>query len=304
MPSANFRRVLVVGAGTMGSQIALLCAMRGLEVVVLDVEAAALERARISMARFADELAAAGHLAANQRTRVLDAVDMTLDTAYAARNADLVSESVPEDPQLKAQVFTELHLACPAHTVFTTNASSLVPSMLAPASGRPDRFAALHFNQPLIFVSIVEVMPHPGTAAAVVERLVAFVRGLGLVPIRLAGEHHGYVLNALVNAVNREALTLAANGLVSIEDIDRSWMNATKMRAGPFGIMDHVGLDVVWTITDYWARQLHDDQLRANAALVRTYVDRGALGVKTGRGFYTYPRPAFEQAAFARGTME
>jgi 3-hydroxybutyryl-CoA dehydrogenase len=106
------------------------------------------------------------------------------------------------------------------------------------------------------------------------------------------------VFNAMYSALNREAITLAQQGVASIEDIDRAWMHVTKAPVGPLGALDAIGLDTVWTITDYWARQLNDDQLRANARFLRAYVDRGDVGVKSGRGFYTYPDPAYSQPGF------
>ena len=102
----------------------------------------------------------------------------------------------------------------------------------------------------------------------------------------------------MYSALNSAAITLAQQGVASIEDIDRSWMLITKTPVGPLGALDGVGLDTVWTITDHWARRLGDPQLRANAAFLKEYIDRGDLGVKTGRGFYTYPDPAYARPGF------
>ena len=301
MQIEDVRRVLIVGAGTMGQQIGLQCAMHGYEVVLHDIEPSALERAFRQVTLYADELAAAGALGPADAERVLGAIVTTAELSEAAEDVDLVSESVPEDPELKGRVFAELHRLCPERTVFTTNTSSLVPSMFAVATGRPDRFAALHFHQPVWSSNVADVMPHPGTSADTVELLVAFARRIGQIPIRLGKEHHGYVLNSMLNAVNREALTLAANGVVPLEEVDRAWMGVMKMPVGPFGIMDAIGLDTVLDITDLWARTLGDAQLRANADFVKPYVDRGELGVKSGRGFYTYPAPAYALPGFVEG---
>jgi 3-hydroxybutyryl-CoA dehydrogenase len=102
----------------------------------------------------------------------------------------------------------------------------------------------------------------------------------------------------MYGALNTAAIALAQRGVASIEDIDRSWMHITKASVGPLGALDAVGLDTVWTITDYWARRLDDGQLRANAAFLKEYIDRGDLGVKTGRGFYNYPDPAYARPGF------
>jgi len=216
----------------------------------------------------------------------------------AAAEVDLVSESVPEDPELKGRVLGQFNELCPQRTIFTTNSSTLLPSMFAAATGRPDRFAALHFHIPVWSSNVVDVMPHPGTSAETTELLLAFARRIGQIPIRLRKENFGYVFNALYTAINREALTLVTNGIASVEDVDRAWIGIMKMPIGPFGMLDGVGLDTVWHITDYWARQLGDPQIRANADFVRTYLDRGRLGVKSGAGFYDYPDPAYAAPGF------
>jgi 3-hydroxybutyryl-CoA dehydrogenase len=162
--------------------------------------------------------------------------------------------------------------------------------MFAEASGRPDRLASLHFHQPVWSANVVDVMPHPGTSEETIEVLLGFAERIGQVPVHLLRESPGYVFNAMYNALNREAITLAANGVASIEDIDLAWTTVTKMPNGPFGMLDHVGIDTAWHITDYWARALNDPQLTRNAAFLKGYLDRGRAGTKTGAGFYDYPR--------------
>ncbi|MFN8137475.1 MAG: 3-hydroxyacyl-CoA dehydrogenase [Propionicimonas sp.] len=288
MDADDIRTVLVVGAGTMGQQIALQCAAHGFVVTLLDTEQAALDRARARLDALAGHVASDPAFAHTDVVADVARISATTDPAEAAHEADLVSESVPEDPGLKGRVFAELHRLCPARTIFATNTSSLVPSLFADATGRPDRLAALHFHQPVWSATIVDVMPHPGTSPETVETLVGFAGRIGQVPIRLLRESPGYVFNAMYNALNREAITLAANGVATVEDIDRAWTTVTKMPNGPFGMLDHVGIDTAWHITDYWARTLGDAQLTRNAAFLKGYLDQGRAGVKSGRGFYDY----------------
>lgn len=288
MDADDIRTVLVVGAGTMGQQIALQCAAHGFAVTLLDTEQAALDRARARLDALAGHVASDPAFAHTDVVADVARISATTDPAEAAHAADLVSESVPEDPALKGRVFAELDRLCPARTIFATNTSSLVPSLFADATGRPDRLAALHFHQPVWSATIVDVMPHPGTSPETVETLVGFAGRIGQVPIRLLRESPGYVFNAMYNALNREAITLAANGVATVEDIDRAWTTVTKMPNGPFGMLDHVGIDTAWHITDYWARTLGDAQLTRNAAFLKGYLDQGRAGVKSGRGFYDY----------------
>ena len=292
------RRVLVIGSGTMGLQIGLQCATHGYEVVLYDNEPAALEAGMDRLRAYADELVATGFVDPAGRDRAMASVVTTSDPVTAAADVDLVSESVPEDPRLKGRVLGQFNALCPERTVFTTNTSTLVPSMFAAATGRPGRFAALHFHGPVWSSNVVDVMPHAGTLPATTELLLAFARRIGQIPIHVRRESHGYVFNAMYNAVNREAISLAANGVASVEDVDRAWMGIFKMPIGPFGMLDGVGLDTVWHITDYWARQSGNAQLRTNAAFVRAYVERGCLGVKSGEGFYRYPNPSYGEPGF------
>jgi 3-hydroxybutyryl-CoA dehydrogenase len=298
MQIEDVRRVAIVGAGTMGQQIGFQCAGHGYDVVLYDVDASALEAARSRIATYAEGLEAGGAITPELRASAEARIAMTADVATAAQDADLLSEAVPEDPDLKGRVLAEFNTACPPRTIFLTNTSTLVPSQFAAATGRADRLLALHFHLPVWINNLVDVMPHPGTDPEVTQLVLAFARSIGQLPVQLHREHNGYVFNSMYSALNRAAITLAQQGVASIEDIDRSWMHITKAPVGPLGALDAVGLDTVWTITDYWARQLGDPQLRANAAFLKEYVDRGDLGVKAGRGFYTYPDPDYARPGF------
>ncbi len=296
------RRVMIEGGGTMGRQIAFQCAAHGYEVVIHDVDQAALDAAPGWIAGHARKLANAGAIDDQQLAAALSRISVTADRVSAAADADLVSEAIPEDPDLKGKVLGELGALCPERTIFATNTSTLLPSQFAKATGRPDRVIALHFHLPVWWCNLADVMPHAGTAPEVTELVTEFARRIGQVPIVLHREHNGYVFNAMFSALNREAITMAQQGVSSVEDIDRAWMLVMKAPAGPFGALDAVGLDTAWRISAYWARQLPSDpQLRLNAEFLRAYVDRGELGVKSGKGFYSYPDPAFARTGFTEG---
>lgn len=297
----DVRRVLIVGSGTMGQQIGLQCALHGLDVTLLDVDPGALEGAMGRIRSVADGLVVAGQIGADRRDAARGRIATTTDVAAAATEADLVSESVPEDPRLKGRVLGELDALCPPRTIFTTNTSTLLPSMFADATGRPDRFAALHFHLPVWSANVVDVMPHPGTAPETTELLLAFARRIGQIPILLRQESSGYVFNAMYAAINDKAIGLVANGIASVEDVDRAWMGIMKMPIGPFGMLDGVGIDTAWHITEFWASRTGDPQTRRNADFLKRYVDRGCVGLKSGEGFYRYPSPAYADPGFLLG---
>ncbi len=294
------RRILAIGAGTMGHQIGFLCAMNGYDVIVYDVAPDIFEATRKRLAQLADQFVKRGRLPAGEKAAVLGRITFTSDAKAAAAEVDIVTESVPEDPKLKGRVFAEFNRLCPARTVFTTNTSTLVPSMFAEATGRPDRFLAFHFHD-ILLTDVVDVMPHPGTSTESMELIRAFAARLHQTVIVLERENFGYVFNAMLSDLFKSALTLASNGVAVVEDIDRAWMGVLQSPAGPFGMMDKVGLDTVWKISDYWAKSTGNAQLAANAAFLKTYIDDGRLGVKSGAGFYSYPSPLYHQPGFLTG---
>jgi 3-hydroxybutyryl-CoA dehydrogenase len=287
----DIRHVLVVGAGTMGRQISLQCATHGYDVTLYDIAQEALEAATGQLKEYAAHLVAWGRLTQQEADAALARITTTNNAKQAAAQADLLSESVPEDPRLKGRVFAQFNKLCPSHTIFTTNSSELLPSLMAEKTGRPDKFAALHFHQHVWEANVADIMPHPGTSKATMELLRAFAESIGQIPIVLKKEHPAYVFNHMLNALSEAALDLAVNNVASIEDIDCAWTGVMKTMVGPFGILDVVGLDLVWQISDMFAKSSGDPQIQARADFLKQYVDKGWLGVKSGRGFYNYTNP-------------
>ncbi len=287
----------------MGQQIAFQCAISGYEVVVYDVEPAIFEISLKRIAKLAASFRKSGRLTPEEAEASLKRIQCSSHPEDAAKDADFVSESVPEDPALKARVFSQFNKLCPARTIFTTNTSTLIPSMFAEATGRPDRFAAFHFHDVRV-TSIVDIMPHSGTSAETLALIQDFAARIGQVAILLKKENYGYVFNAMLTEVFNAAQSLAAGNVAGVEDIDRAWMGIMHTPIGPFGMMDSIGLDTVWKVTDFWAKKRKNPQALANAAFMKNYVDQGRLGVKCGRGFYQYPGPAFAAPHFLSGNEE
>jgi 3-hydroxybutyryl-CoA dehydrogenase len=292
----DIRHVFVIGAGTMGRRIALRCAAEGYEVAVYDISPEVLTKAAEQMRNEAAEQVQDKHLTPEGSKAALARVKFTSNREDAA-TADLVSESVPEDPDLKAKVFAQFAEVCPPRTIFTTNTSTLAPSAYASATGRPDRFAALHFYG-VWTGKLVDVMPHPGTSPETISLLREFAKKIGQVPLVFKVELPSYVGNHFMAAVIPVAMKLVINGVASFEDVDRAAMGILGMQMGPFGILDFDALDFIW----------HQQQKAAEAGdaeskicadwLKKEYVDKGLLGKKSGGGFYTYPNPAFERPGF------
>ncbi len=296
----DIKRVLILGAGTMGQQIGLQCAMYGYDVVYYDLTQEILDKALKRVAKLGSWYVSIGLLTEDKLHDALARISATPDPAKAARDADFISESVPEDPQLKGKIFAQFNKLCPERTIFTTNTSMLVPSMFAEATGRPEKLVALHFHDTRS-TNVVDVMPHQGTDPEVTRLVHDFAVSIGQIVIMLRRESNGYVFNTMLSSLFTSALTLASHNIATIEDIDRSWMGVMHTPMGPFGIMDQIGLSTVWTITDYWAKKTGDVQAQANADFLKQYVDKGHLGFKTNRGFYSYPDPVYSDEDFLSG---
>jgi 3-hydroxybutyryl-CoA dehydrogenase len=299
----DMKRVLILGAGTMGQQIGLQCAMYGYDVVYHDLSQEILDKAMKRVAKLGSWYVSKGRLTKESLEHTLAKISATPDPAKAAQDVDLISESVPEDPELKGEVFGRFHKLCPERTIFTTNTSMLVPSMFAEATGRPEKLVALHFHD-LRANNVADLMPHPGTDPEVTELVHDFAVSIGQIVIVLHREHSGYVFNSMLSSLISSALTLASQDVATVEDIDRSWMGVMHTSMGPFGIMDQIGLSTVWAITDYWAKKTGDAQAQANADFLKQYVDKGHLGFKTNRGFYSYPSPVYTDRKFLSGKKE
>lgn len=301
MKAKDIKRVLVVGAGNMGQQIGALCATHGLEVVLYDIKQEMLDASMARTGRLMNYFLKAGKTNKEGAEEALGRMSFTSNIEEAAEGADLMSESVPEDPELKGRVFSMFNSLCPQHTIFTTNTSTLLPSMFADATGRPQKFLALHFHDVRV-TDIVDVMAHPGTSEETFKLVVEFAIRIGQVPVILKRENPGYVFNYMLTALFKAAQTLAANGVTTVEEIDRAWMGVLHTNIGPFGLMDSIGTDAVWKVTDYWAKESEDEQEKKNARFLKQLVDRGHLGQKSGRGFYSYPEPAYSKPGFIRGS--
>lgn len=298
MKVEDIRKILVVGVGKMGQMIALQCARCGYEVVAYDAFSKSLETARVQIPALAADLVARQKMTPEDAEAALSRIHYTSHPEDGA-DADLLSESVVEDVELKAKVFGQFHQICQPKAVFTTNTSTLLPSMWAEATGRPAQFAALHFLD-AFDAPLVDIMPHPGTSPEIVELLAAFAKRIKQVPLIFKKEYRGYVSNAIFGAMNDMAFKLVfMDKVASVEDVDRAVMIHLRMPAGIFGLLDRIGLDTIWHVMESNAKTSSDPGAQQFAdEFKQLYIDKGWLGVKSGRGFYTYPDPAYLRPEF------
>ena len=286
-------KVLILGAGTLGLRVGLQCAISGFETTIYDISEKALDTAIKTQASILKMLIRNERLTEAQAEEAKGRLTFTTDPEAAADDADFLSESVTENLELKRKVWAQFGALCPDKTIFTTNTSYLLGSQIADASGRPERFCNFHFHD-VFYSNVVDVMPHAGTEAWINDLLMELGEKLWQTPVFVQKENTGYIFNYMLMALLGAAGSLRTLDIGSIEDIDRSWMGNFKMEMGPFGILDTVGLDTAWHITSNHP----DKKSQAFAALLKSYIDEGKLGVKTGEGFYTYPNPRFKEEGF------
>jgi 3-hydroxyacyl-CoA dehydrogenase len=227
-------------------------------------------------------------------------VSYTHDLASAVADAQVVIEAIPEVPEIKQDFYTKLAPALPPNTIVATNSSTLLPSMFAEATGRPDKFCALHFANMIWAVNLAEVMAHPDTSGETLSSITHFAIEIGMVPIPLRKEQNGYVINSLLIPLLQAAQTLVTNGVSDPETVDRTYMIMNRgVQNGPFGVIDIIGMATVVNILDYWGKENDDAQMLANATyLKKNFVDKGHLGLQTGQGYYSYPDPAYAAEGF------
>ena len=289
--------VCIVGAGFMGAQIGLHCACTGCEVWIVDPSAEAREKARQSHALELDSRAEDQRIPAQEKQDILGRIQLTEDLEAGASVADLVIEAVPERLDLKREVFGQLDRLCPSHTILATNSSSIRISQLEDATGRPDKVINTHFVPPPWKRPMVELMRGTQTSDETVERVRAFAIAIGLTPLIVQKEYTGFIFNRVWRSIKKETLHLVDQGVASHEDVDRAWMIVMGMPLGPFGLMDRVGLDVVRDIELVYYRE-SGEEADAPPKLLLDKIEKGELGIKSGKGFYTYPDPAFEDPSW------
>ncbi|MFH1646260.1 MAG: 3-hydroxyacyl-CoA dehydrogenase NAD-binding domain-containing protein [Chloroflexota bacterium] len=294
------RKVCVLGAGTMGCRISLICAVRGgYDVAVYDVSGEALRRAPERQRQMGVMLVATGGITQEALDAGLARLTYTADPAMAAEGAGFLSESVTETVAVKRETHARFDKLLPAHAVMTTNTSSLLVSDIEDAVTRRDKFAALHFHGAL--GSLVDIMRGPKTSDETVDFLKRFARSIGEVPMVMKKEKGGYLYNTMLGSLIKSALTLAAGGYADPQDVDRAYMLVTRQPYGPFAMMDAIGLNIVHDAGQSLVREDAEVTQEQMMAFVKPYVERGELGAKTGKGFYTYPNPAFQKPGFLDG---
>ena len=275
----------VIGAGTMGNGIAQACAVSGLDVVMVDIDEAAVQRGLAAVASSLDRLVKKGKLTLDAQVAALARIRVGTDYALL-QAAQLVIEAATENEGLKRKILAQLDAMLPPDTLVATNTSSISITKLAAATRRPDRFIGMHFFNPVSMMALVEVIRGLQTSDATHAAVKAMAQRLGKTPVSVKNAP-GFVVNRILIPMLNEAFFVLAEGLASAEDIDAGMLLGCNHPVGPLALADMIGLDVCLAVMNVYVEEFADSKYRP-CPLLKEMVAAGWLGRKTGRGVYRY----------------
>jgi len=281
----SIHRVGVLGAGLMGSGIAEICARAGHETVVREVSDELVKKGLRRIESSLEKAVAKGKLPAAERDAAWKRISSTTGLEDLA-SCDLILEAIVENLEIKKETYAALDRICKPQTIFCSNTSSLTITELAAATKRPDRFAGLHFFNPVPVMKLVEVVRTISTSDPTAEAVFAFASGLGKEPIR-THDNSGFIVNRLLVPYLLDAVRALEDGVGSAEDIDKGMELGCGHPMGPLKLLDFVGLDTTYAIAEIMFEEYREKRF-APPPLLKRMVLAGRYGRKSGRGFYDY----------------
>ena len=281
------KKVVVIGGGTMGLDIAQVFARKGFDVVVRDIKDEIIQASEARLNKSLDRLVTKGKMDEAGKQAILDKMSFTTDLNVAA-DADLVVEAAIENLEIKKSIFAELDAICKPETILASNPSSISITAIAAATKRPDKFIGMHFFNPATVMKLVEVIRGANTSDETYKAIYDLSVEIGKEPVEV-NEAPGFVVNKILIPMINEACDLLYTGVATAEGIDTAMKLGANHPMGPLALGDLVGLDVCLAIMDTLYNETHDPKYRASL-LMRKMVRAGHLGRKTGKGFFDYTK--------------
>ena len=281
------KKIVVIGGGTMGLDIAQTFAKKGYDVVVRDINDAIIQASEARLNKGLDKLVSKGKLDEAGKKAITDKMTFTTDLNLAA-DADLVVEAAIENLDIKKSIFAELDKICKPETILASNTSSISITAIAAATQRPDKFIGMHFFNPATVMKLVEVIRGAHTSDETCKTITELAVAIGKEPVEV-NEAPGFVVNKILIPMINEGIDLVYTGVASVEGVDTAMKLGANHPMGPLALGDLVGLDVCLAIMDTLYSETHDPKYRASL-LLRKMVRAGKLGRKTGIGFYDYTK--------------
>lgn len=284
---SEIKQISVIGSGAMGSQIAMVSALAGLEVYLQDVSGESLKKAEDFLHGQLNKRIEKGKLSREVVNEAFSRLHFVTSLETAVQSADFVIEAIVEKLDAKRQLFSEIDKLAPAHTIIATNSSTIVSSKIADATNRPSQICNMHFFNPVLVMELVEVVKGPHTSDETADIAVDLVRKIKKTPILLKKEISGFVANRILGKLVHEAFYLLENEIATVEEIDLACTKALNHPIGPFALMDLTGIDVSYYIAQQRYSETGDENDKPSKVVTEKYL-KGEYGRKTGKGFYIY----------------
>lgn len=281
----NMEKICVVGAGTMGLDIAQMFSVKGFRITINDISDEILINSKAKLEKDLSKLVAKGKLSEDAKAAIIGNMTFTTDL-HALSDMDLIIEAIIERPDIKKSLFGKLEKICKPETILASNTSSLSITEIASATMRADRFIGMHFFNPATVMKLVEIIRGAHTSDATFEKIRDLSVVIGKRPVEV-NEAPGFIVNKILVPMINEAVGLYAQGVASVEDIDTAMKLGANHPMGPLALGDLIGLDVCLQIMEVIYSETGDPKYSAHP-LLRKMVRGGTLGKKSGRGFYDY----------------